>query len=272
MTVPLTTTVCPVTETITKTPEQTKTPEKPQTESDKKPEQPTTTAPTAVEVPPSQPPKPIETLPCPPVVPSCLNTWMFSIACNDNTDIGCFCPDALFVQNVFTCIYAHGETDIIISQAVVFFQGICAPYVPQNPAIVTAAETVTAVVTVTAEPTVAASYTTVVVTATTVVPCETDGTTIPGSSTTKVIETSVTLPQVDFQTGTDSSVNVIPAQTPIVPVPAPVAPPTTRAPAPTGTGRPLPTTTSRPAFQGAATKVNSGLGLGLVIAAAIALL
>ncbi|KAJ2904890.1 hypothetical protein MKZ38_006931 [Zalerion maritima] len=168
---------------------------------------------------------PLETLPCPGVVPSCLNTWMFTIDCGDNTDSSCYCPSAEFVENIFSCIYSYGESDDIIQEAVEFFQGICANYAGDNPAIATGAETITTIITVspttaiaTATSTQSAQYTTVTVIQTTVVPCESDGTTLTDSSSTVVISTEMTVPQVTFQTtieegATTSDVVLIPGTT-----------------------------------------------------------
>ncbi|KAI1193896.1 hypothetical protein F5X97DRAFT_336433 [Nemania serpens] len=181
---------------------------------------------------------PVETLPCPGVVPSCLNTWMFSVGCKDNTESACYCPDNDFVNNIFACLYAHGESDEVISNAVSYFQGICAPFVPSNPGIATGAETITTVLTVT--PTSIASYTTIQVIATTVVPCTDNvGEIIPSSSSTVVVSTAMTVPQVIFTTisatGTDSSsVAVIPGTYPAA----------TATPTPTSGGLPTPYPTS----------------------------
>ncbi|KAK4227526.1 hypothetical protein QBC38DRAFT_509658 [Podospora fimiseda] len=154
--------------------------------------------------------KPVETLPCPNVVPSCLNTFLFSVGCQDNTDTECYCPDAIFVKNVYDCLYAHGESDQVVSEAVIFFQGLCAPWVDKNPAVVTA-PTVTSYITVTAAPTVAPVYTTITIDTTTVEPCTDDaGEIIPGSSTTVVVATTVPVPQVGFTTGSAGVVDVIP--------------------------------------------------------------
>jgi hypothetical protein len=140
---------------------------------------------------------------------------MYSVGCSDNTDASCYCPDEIFVKNVFDCIYAHGESDQVVSEAVLFIQGICAPYVPSNPAIATGA-TITSYVTVsaTSTATLAPVYTTVSVVATTVVPCTNSaGEEIPSSSSTIVISTQMTVPQVAFTTGTgsESSVGIVPA-------------------------------------------------------------
>ncbi|AEO54787.1 hypothetical protein MYCTH_2297802 [Thermothelomyces thermophilus ATCC 42464] len=152
---------------------------------------------------------PVETLPCPAIVPSCLNTFLFSVGCSDNTDAACYCPDATFVKNVYDCLYAHGESDAIIAEAIAYFQGICGNWAGQNPAIATGA-TITTYITVTATPTVAPVYTTVTVDVTTVVPCTNDaGEVIPSSSTTVTVSTSLTVPQVGFTSGS-SDVDVIP--------------------------------------------------------------
>jgi hypothetical protein len=142
---------------------------------------------------------------------------MFSVGCSDNSDSSCYCPDEIFVKNIFDCIYAHGESAEIVSEAVIFFQGICAPYAPSNPAIATGA-TITSFVTVSATATtsLAPVYTTVTVQATTVVPCtDSAGATIPSSSSTIVVSTEMTVPQVGFTTGTGSasSVGLVPITT-----------------------------------------------------------
>ncbi|KAK4674097.1 hypothetical protein QC763_117480 [Podospora pseudopauciseta] len=132
------------------------------------------------------------------------------VGCSDNTDAGCYCPDALFVKNVYDCLYAHGGSDQIISEAVIFFQGLCAPWAGGNPAVVTA-PTVTTYLTITATPTVAPIYTTITIDTTTVVPCTDDaGVEIPGSSTTVVIATTVPVPEIGFTTGTAGVVDVVP--------------------------------------------------------------
>jgi hypothetical protein len=97
---------------------------------------------------------------------------------------------------------AYGASDSEISIAQTYFQGICANYIPSNPAIVTCASSVTATVTQTAIP-----VTTVQVYTTLVVPCtETTGVsagfTIPSSYTTTMISTQVVVPQVVFATYT----------------------------------------------------------------------
>lgn len=154
---------------------------------------------------------PVEPLPCPGVVPSCLNTFLFETGCTDNSDAECYCPNALFVKNVYECIYAHGESESIISEAITFFQGICAPYVITNPGIATGVPTY---VTTTAAPTsVAPVVTTITVDITTVVPCTDEaGSTIPSSSTTVIVDTTMTVPQIHFTSTTDD-VAIVPAPT-----------------------------------------------------------
>jgi hypothetical protein len=202
VTVAVSTTICPVTETLT-TVETTPAPT---------PATSTVAAGTSDAVVTSA--KPVETLPCPSVVPSCLNTFIFDLGCTDNTDAECYCPDAKFVKNVYDCLYAHGETDAIISEAVAYFQGICGKWVEENPAIATCA-TITTYITVTATPTVAPVYSTVFVDVTTVVPCTDEaGEVIPSSSTTVTVSTSMTVPQVDFTTGPAGGVEIIPITEP----------------------------------------------------------
>ncbi|KAI8946535.1 hypothetical protein F4801DRAFT_593310 [Xylaria longipes] len=238
----------------------------------------------------SSPSYPVETLPCPSVVPSCLNTWMFAVGCKDNTDSSCYCPDSAFVNNVFACLYAHGESDEVISEAVSYFQGICAPFVPSNPGIATGAETITTVLTVTPTPAPSASYTTIQVVATTVVPCtDSVGEVIPSSSSTVVISTAMTVPQVIFTTITatgagagSSSVAVIPGTYPAftpTPTSGGVAPPYPTGPAITtfttspSAGFPVSTPTTTPAIAtGGASRVGAGLGFLGMMAMAVAAL
>ncbi|KAH7037357.1 uncharacterized protein B0I36DRAFT_313874 [Microdochium trichocladiopsis] len=171
-------------------------------------------------------PPPVETLPCPNVVPSCLNTWMFIVTCIDNTDSACYCPDEKFVKNVFDCMYAHGETDDIIKEAVEYFQGICAPFVPQNPAIGTGAQTITNILTITATAPPTATYTTIEITATSIVPVtDSQGSEIPDSSTTITYSTTVSVPEVHFTTITSE-----PGSTQIGIIPGPTVYPTAAAP------------------------------------------
>ncbi|PNH38308.1 hypothetical protein VD0004_g8511 [Verticillium dahliae] len=264
VTIPQTTTVCDVTETIITTP----------TPTAVKPEQPEVTVSSAVAVPSSTVPEtPIESLPCPDVVPKCLNTWIFSVGCQDNTDTTCYCPDVAFVENIFSCIYAHGESDDIISEATKFFQGVCAGHVKENPAIVTDAERINTVITVVPTATSGAHYTTITLDATTVVPCVTDGTTIEGSSTTTVIKSTIEVPKVDFTTpaGGNDVVPVAPTAVPIVETPgAPAEPTLIVAPsAPAGTGGiiPTPAPSGQVPVEAGAGKVSAGVGAVMAIMA-----
>ncbi|KAL7621340.1 hypothetical protein AAE478_008661 [Parahypoxylon ruwenzoriense] len=252
----------------------------------------------------SAPAGPVETLPCPGVVPSCLNTWMFSVGCKDNTDSACYCPDAAFVKNIFTCLYAHGESDEIISEAISYFQGICAPFAPTNPGIATGAETITTILT--ASPTAPpAAVTTIEIATTVVVPCTDEaGETIPNSSSTVTINTSLTVPGVIFTTVTSgpssTDVGVVPgtySATATAPVAIPTldtatatatatATPVGGAPlyptndasttfftAPAGTGGVYPTSSTTAIVTAGAAHVGAGMGLlgfaGMVIAAAL---
>jgi hypothetical protein len=74
----------------------------------------------------------------PDLLPQCVNTWIGQTKCKDNADSSCYCRDAEFVKQVMGCIEAWSDDDDQTHGAASYFQGICAPYVPQNPAIITA--------------------------------------------------------------------------------------------------------------------------------------
>ncbi|KAG5747779.1 hypothetical protein H9Q70_009547 [Fusarium xylarioides] len=263
-TVAVSTTICPVTETITH-----KAPKPEKTGSDEKPE---------------TPKAPEDGYDVPDVVPSCLNTFLEYVAdCKDNTDAACYCPSKDFVSNVFECLYAHAENDDTVAQAVSFFQGICAPYAQKNPVIATGADSVTEHITVTGTTIItSAHYTTVVVATTITEPVVASGTPVEGSCTVRTIETEIVVPEVGFTSGPAGN-GPIPAQT--APATAPAA--GTEAPAPgyeapgagetlitgkpaVGTGGlPAPTATGVPVTAGAA---RNGMGIAAaILAVAIAL-
>lgn len=292
--VAISTTVCPVTETITSvsTPAgvpSSSSPTELPTES-----VPSTTA-TATEgvsstagVSSTSPAGPVETLPCPAVVPSCLNTWLSTIGCTDNTDSNCYCPDKTFVDNVFDCLYSHGESDEDVSEAITYFQGICAGHAEQNPGIVTYPAVITTILTATPTAVPTAVYTTIDLVATTVVPCT--GAAGEPSSSTVTISTKFSVPEVGFTTYSNSigstSVGVVPGPN-TQPIAGPtVAPSTTAetAPYPTGafttlttpapiagTGSVYPTSTPPIATAGAA-RMGAGVGFLGAVAMVVAAL
>ncbi|KAK4495795.1 hypothetical protein PRZ48_013063 [Zasmidium cellare] len=71
-------------------------------------------------------------------LPKCLNSWMYLTSCKGNDDYDCFCKNKDFITKVWGCVSAwsgsHDETQGSGS----YLMGLCAPYVPQNPAIITA--------------------------------------------------------------------------------------------------------------------------------------
>ena len=73
---------------------------------------------------------------CPNLVPKCINTWLTVPNCTSNSDAACFCPSSEFTEKVGSCIKAWGSSQQEISSALSYFAGICAPYVPNNPAII----------------------------------------------------------------------------------------------------------------------------------------
>ncbi|KAI1101511.1 hypothetical protein F4804DRAFT_315746 [Jackrogersella minutella] len=243
----------------------------------------------------TSPAGPVETLPCPGVVPSCLNTWMFSVGCKDNTDSACYCPDATFTKNIFSCMYAYGESDEVISEAISYFQGICAPFVPSNPGIATGAQTITPILTASATAPTGA-VTTIQVATTVVVPCTNEaGETIPSSSSTVTISTGLTVPGVVFSTVTSgpssSGVAIVPgtytatvpagvptvptaASTPVAGVPYPTGGSSTLLTSgPAGTGASYPTSSPSSVVIAGAAQIGARVGLagfvGMVVAAAL---
>ncbi|KFY56645.1 hypothetical protein V497_06062 [Pseudogymnoascus sp. VKM F-4516 (FW-969)] len=214
-------------------------------------------------------------LPCPPVLPGCIKTWL-PTECKSNSDIGCFCPKPEFTKNLFDCLASFGATQEEINDAAEYFQGLCAPYVPTNPGIVTdcpdKGEQTKAPHTV--------PVTTIVVETTVTVPCEPTGTATESTFTVTTISTEVTVPQVILTT-TNSQVIVVtgPASveatqtapapvytTPAGEVPAGFTTSRTGAAAGTGTGG-LPQPTQPPFVPGSASKsaVSAGV-LGAVMA------
>jgi hypothetical protein len=254
VTVAVSTTICPVTETRTHTPGLPSTVILPPKSETSKQEQPTTQKPVGEQTSrTSQATEPTQAPPCPPVVPRCLNTFLdLKSKCKDNKDAACYCPNKDFVDTVFNCIYAHGESGDIVSEAISFFQGICGPYIPQNPAIVTGPNTITQIITVTGTPYITqVSYTTVVV-----------ATTVTENNSVQTISTQVVIPNIVMPTPTDDE----PEQQPTATV---VAPPDNQVPPPvkTGTGAVVTPVPTGPVIAGSG---RVGAGLGMVFAAVAA--
>jgi hypothetical protein len=208
-----------------------------------------------------------------------LNTWLPE-ECKSNSDVACFCPKPDFTKNVFECIKAHGGSQSEIDQASKYFQGLCAPYIPTNPGLVTdCPEEGESPVLPPPE-----QCTTIVIQTTVWVPCTPESGDVTTSSTQSVIHTTVTVPAITLTSGT-SDVHPVP-QTPVAPAAPTYAPVTpTGAPAPvvtpTGVVPPviIPTggsigTVTKPAplpvFTGAASKGSVGAGvLGAAVAFAM---
>lgn len=75
---------------------------------------------------------------CPMLLPRCLNTWLFVSQCASNTDAKCFCKSEDFIIGARGCIdsWSHSASDR--HAATICLQGICAAYIQENPAIITA--------------------------------------------------------------------------------------------------------------------------------------
>jgi hypothetical protein len=200
---------------------------------------------------------------CPSVLPSCLNTWMNLVTdCSSINDYRCFCPNANLTIQVFACLSAYGASDSEISAAQIYFQGICAEYATQNPAIVTAASTLTATATIAGPVTTINVYTTVVV------PCtQSNG----PASTTTIISSAVIVPQVVLTTVTGTSVGLYQGtQAPITTTAAAAAIATTMATVTPTYGASNSThaaTAGSPKFTGAASRSNVAFS---VVGAALA--
>ncbi|KAH8655598.1 hypothetical protein BX600DRAFT_515369 [Xylariales sp. PMI_506] len=221
----------------------------------------------------------LDTINCPILVPSCLNTWMFSVSCSDNTDTACYCPDVAFVENIFTCMYAYGQTDEIIFEAINYFQGICAPYASFNPAIITGAATITAILAVTPTSAPAGAYTTVDLTTTTTIPCTIrNDSNITCFGSTITISTAMTAPYVAFMTFGISDISLVPGAVVLGTSDVPAAKTTSLGaisnftiiqPASTGSYQTITTTNSGAIATGGASNVGSGLALLGIAAIAV---
>ncbi|KAJ6782374.1 hypothetical protein PWT90_06464 [Aphanocladium album] len=284
VTIPVSTTICPVTETrpvvITTQPAQpteSKPTEGKPTEGKPTESQPAQTTDKGI---PSEtktsPPVPTQSLPCPESVPRCLSSWLDLVKeCKNNADAECFCKNGEFTKNVFSCLYSYGGTDKDVADSISFFQGICAPYAGKNPNIVTGAETITQIITVTpAKPT--GAVTTITVDTTVTEPCVTSGTTIPGSSTTRVISTAMPVPQVTFTPPPAGEKEPVPTAQPgggEKPAPGGEVAPTTVAPgSPVGTSPvTVPSGTAPPIVVNGAGKAQAGLlgAIAMVLVAAL---
>ena len=237
-TIPLTTTVCPI--TVTSTPAPSSAPvETPSYSSEASSAPPATTTPTTPYNPvPEQ---------CPGLLPKCLNTWIFKSGCKDNTDSDCYCPRPEFIKNVVECVDAYGASDSEVAAAVAYMQGICAPYIPQNPAIVTCVPS-----TITATPLLPSQVATI-------------------TYSTGSINTVITVPQVVITTYTGGPTPV-PGVVAGTPPAAPAAP--TDVPVP-GTGvipaPGSPAATSPILFSNSGNQVVAK-GLGIAVAAVVGLL
>ncbi|EJP68417.1 adhesin protein Mad1 [Beauveria bassiana ARSEF 2860] len=184
VTIPVSTTICPVTETVPVVPTQTQPGETKPGETQPSETKPGETQPGETQ---TSPPVPTQSLPCPESVPKCLKMWLDEAKeCKkDNTDAACYCKNSNFTDKVFGCLGAYSGSDQNVADAINFFQGICAEHVGENPNIATGAETIIITATPTAQPT--GGVTTITV-----------STTITESSTTRVINTQIPVPQVTF--------------------------------------------------------------------------
>lgn len=150
----------------------------------------------------ASPPTP---LPVPSILPKCLKDLITGSQCASTTNCDCYCKSAAHVSSIIQCIASSGGSKSDISRAVAYFQGICAPYVPHNPAIITAVpSTVTRVEALSENcPYTTVTLLTAVTEACTLRACK-------GPSTTRQISTCITAPAVSFGADTSGYVPLVP--------------------------------------------------------------
>ncbi|USW55096.1 Putative extracellular membrane protein, CFEM [Septoria linicola] len=73
----------------------------------------------------------------PDVLPKCVNSWLHLTECKSNTDYECFCKNSELVSKVYDCVSAWSDSDDDTNSGAGYFMGLCAKYVPENPAIIT---------------------------------------------------------------------------------------------------------------------------------------
>ena len=87
------------------------------------------------------------TIDVPAALPKCLHQWLNMTDCKGNTDSFCYCKDSEFISKVMGCINSNSDSSSQASSAASYLRGICAEYVSQNPAIITAGPSTTAPIT-----------------------------------------------------------------------------------------------------------------------------
>ncbi|KAJ5512698.1 hypothetical protein N7463_002250 [Penicillium fimorum] len=150
------------------------------------------------------PSAPVVTAPCPNVVPKCLNTWLSIPKCDSNSDAACFCPSTEFTDKVSSCIRAWSSSKSEESSALAYFAGICAPFVPKNPAIVDIASTYTTTFTSSVYAPIATADPKITHTSVETVGVPTYAAADP-STTISWVSHTATVPLVEFSTVTCSS-------------------------------------------------------------------
>ncbi|KAK5163058.1 uncharacterized protein LTR77_010993 [Saxophila tyrrhenica] len=74
----------------------------------------------------------------PDVLPRCLNTWLFTTGCRDNTDVDCFCQQEHYMVNAMGCVNAWSASDEEVGHAAAYLMSICADHTEFFPAILQA--------------------------------------------------------------------------------------------------------------------------------------
>lgn len=139
------------------------------------------------------------------MVPSCINTFLMmdnmGTKCKNNLDVDCFCSKEKFTQVLYSCFYARRENDDEFIKAQLFLQGMCAQFIPKNPNIATGGQAITSIITVTGTPRYEhTDYTTVMV-----------PNTISEGSTTKVVTSTLAIPNIALPTSGPGAPTSVPA-------------------------------------------------------------
>jgi len=138
---------------------------------------------------------------------------MFSTSCKDNTDSSCYCKDEKLVLSVYQCLSAWGQDDSEIQAAITYLVGVCAPFIPSNPGIITNCPSsiqIKPTSTSNSVPTVAPTTVTTVVVEQTVTTCPVGATVTSGDSTTVLQTPSVSTAYVTRTIMTCDKCNEIP--------------------------------------------------------------
>lgn len=73
----------------------------------------------------------------PPAFKGCISAYYDLKGCGSNTDYDCYCQQDEVTTSVYECITNYEQDVALQAQAMANYQGLCAKYIPQHPAIIT---------------------------------------------------------------------------------------------------------------------------------------